>query len=330
MKKPTICVTGWYDHGNCGDESYKISFCNIFPHYEFIFSDQIIDNCDGYILGGGDVVTSHVLQNFQKISKPKHILSAAIPDSVDLNCLLNFQTIGTRDKESWIKLLNSKISAIYTPDFGFTLKGDPFKGKSIITNLFKNEKHDLYSKTIGIIINAHLIPTNDSNANKFIKFEHFCMDLSAMIDDTCASFVFIPFGYDMPWDDRATNSIIASRCKFWKKNIVIYDKLSIQQTLDIIASLDMIISTRLHSTIFSISNNIPFLDITHNHKNKNILQDNDLLNYSINYKSFSKDFGIKYVTNILKDSTNIKTKLYKTAFEQILTLEKIQKNVHLL
>ena len=55
----------------------------------------------------------------------------------------------------------------------------------------------------------------------------------------------------MPWDDRVSNGMVASFCKFWKKNVVLYDELEVQDALDIISAADVVISSRLHSTIFS-------------------------------------------------------------------------------
>lgn len=49
---------------------------------------------------------------------------------------------------------------------------------------------------------------------------------------------------------------------------------------------DAVISTRLHSTIFSITAHTPFIDITHNHKNAALLATVDKQQYSVPYEGF--------------------------------------------
>ena len=36
-----IFVYGWYNHGNLGDESYKLSFKETWPEHDFVFNDDI-------------------------------------------------------------------------------------------------------------------------------------------------------------------------------------------------------------------------------------------------------------------------------------------------
>src|SRR5207249_4018803 len=102
----------------------------------------------------------------------------------------------------------------------------------------------------------------------FVDFTKFSYDLAWVSDNTACSFVFMPFGTEMPHDDRTSNAFVSSRIKFWQKNSVIYDKLTVQETLDLVSACDAMISTRLHSSIFSVLAGVPLLDVTHNHKNK--------------------------------------------------------------
>jgi polysaccharide pyruvyl transferase WcaK-like protein len=167
------------------------------------------------------------------------------------------------------------------------------------------------------------------SASDHLKFERFCYDLAAAFDATNASFLFIPFGYRMPWDDRLANSSVAARCKFWKKNAVVYEELSIQKTLNIISSLDGMISTRLHSTIFSLSNKIPFIDITHNHKNKRLLSTISYEEASILYSEFSYQKCMASLQKILTNKKIISQEIQNLLNIQISCLKGVSDNVHL-
>lgn len=303
--KPNIGVIGWYDKGNIGDESYKIAFPLLFPEFDFIFSDVLIPNCEAYILGGGDIVNEHYLHLLQNIAN-KHIMSATISKPYNLE---NFGNIAVRDMESVRNALT--VNAQCIPDFAYVLKPDMERGKELIKLYFA--KGDLYSKTIAIIINAHLL--NDTSLKHRVKFEHFAYQLAQSIDDTSASFVFVPFGFNMPWDDRTSNSLIASKCKFYKKNAVIYDWLGVQDTLNVLAACDCVISTRLHASIFACLSSIPFIDITHNHKNKNFLETIQMTELSLPYNLINNEVLTEKI-KLTINNAEIKDRLQKITAKQ--------------
>lgn len=329
MDRYRVNVLGWYDHANCGDEAYKLAFPNLFPEYDFTFSDRVLDGFDGYVLGGGDTVNEFFLNSLLSINRPKQILSATIPDNIDPSLFKQFRVIGARDNDS-LKTLSSKgLKGTYTPDFGLRLTGNAENGKRIIQEVFREENHELYSKVVGVVINSHLAPQHGSLAFDYARFEHFCYEMAKLMDHTCASFLFIPFGYRMPWDDRAANAMMANRCKFWKKNTVVYRSLTVSETLDVVSGLDALISTRLHSSIFACSNRTPFLDITHNHKNKRLL---DTLNYSeasILYNSFSFSTAHPMLNRLLEQKNRISRDLQNIVNTQAACLDGVALNVRL-
>jgi polysaccharide pyruvyl transferase WcaK-like protein len=79
---------------------------------------------------------------------------------------------------------------------------------------------------------------------------------------------------------------------------MIYNELDVQETLDIISASDAVVSTRLHSSIFSCATETPFLDITHSHKNKYFLETIKYEKASVGYE----DFNIAKAKLILKNA----------------------------
>lgn len=329
MDSNKINVVGWYNKKNSGDESYKKAFPKVFPNYSFVFTEQPIKDADAYIIGGGDILTDSLLKTFLKIEKPKHIMSVTVSKDFDSSLFKGFRTIIVRDINSQKTLLKNKVESIVYPDFSFALEHNKDNGSSIINSLFQKEKRDLYHKKIAIVINAHLLPPYGATAFEYARFERFAFDMAIGIDETPASFIFIPFSTKQPWDDRISNGIVASRCKWWKKNIIIFDEFSVQDTIDTISACDAVVSSRLHSSIFSATTEVPFVDITHSHKNRYFLK-------TINYEKASigfSDFNPSKMTSMLKESINNKNKseeIGSIASLNKLLLNELKKNMLLL
>jgi polysaccharide pyruvyl transferase WcaK-like protein len=327
MAKQQIGILGWYGHENAGDESYKLSFPKMFPQYDCVFVEDTKDKLPVYILGGGDVVGDHFLQILKDIPK-KHIISAAI--SKEMTNLTGFSTIAVRDMQSVANAATSGVVAQYAPDFAFALNFSKERGKELIKKQFA--KRDLYNKVIAVVVNAHLLPEHGARgvSRETVAFDHLAYQLSQAIDNTSASFIFIPFGTEMPWDDRTSNSWVASRCKFHQKNTVVYDRLSAQDTIDIVSACDAVISTRLHSSIFACVAGVPFLDITHNHKNKGFLDTVGMIKLSVSYSAVNYDFLLEKLRGFLSDNVELKDELLKIANQQKAILKEFAQKVKIL
>lgn len=323
-----IGVVGFYDHANCGDESYKLSFPKLFPQYDFTFSDTPPPDADvaAFVLGGGDVVGGKFITKMHAITKPKHIMSATLSSR---SPLIKYDSITVRDKESLAVAKDCGVKASLCPDFAFALDSDPERGRSVIERLFK--EHELYERVIVVVANGYMMPADGEIEGKARLFDHFSYCLSKLADTTSASFLFLPFGVTpTPHDDRISSGIIASKCKFWKKNVVAYESLSVQETLDVISAADAMVSTRLHSSIFGCLCGTPFIDITHNHKNRAFLNEVNLQKLSMNYTGFGLDSLHAGIGEYLRDGRTLKKELLRISWDQKIRLERFAKNVRFL
>ncbi len=327
MDRKKVNVLGWYNHGNIGDESYKLAFPLVL-HTNLEFIDKLNYPKDLCILGGGDVLGGYFLEQIS-CAKKRIALSVSLSENIKKETLDLFDLICVRDTNSLTIAKEKGKNALLYPDFAFALTSHKQMGLKLLNKLFIDNSIDLYSRKIGIVINSNLLPTSNTPANKVAIFEKFCYEIAQLADTTNASFVFIPFGKSMPTDDTISNGIIASKCKFWKKNLLIKDNLTVQQTLDAISACDLVISTRLHSTIFSCISEVPFIDIIHNHKNKALIED---LNYpySISYWDFSKKDLENLINIVTTKQEEIKEKLHKITAENKIKLQEVKSNAHLL
>jgi len=303
MDREEVNVLGWYEHKNIGDDSYCLTFPLIFPKTDFTFLDKLEEPLPSCILGGGDVFGGYFLEHIQQ-AKNKIALSVSIPENATKKQLEQFSTIVVRDSFSASIAQSLNKDVLFYPDFSFALTPNKEHGNSYIINSFKKNNLDLYQKRIGIVINGNLIPNADTPANHYEAFESVCLALTDVIDTVNASFIFIPFCQSLPGDDTIANGYVAAKCKYFKKNLFIKEQLSVQNTLDVISACDIIISMRLHSSIFSVISGVPFIDILHNHKNTHFL--NDLCYYrSMSFWDFSKSELKKQINNIEQNYQDI-------------------------
>jgi polysaccharide pyruvyl transferase WcaK-like protein len=275
-----ITVLGWYSHGNCGDESYKLAFPILFPGHNFNFVDSIKSDFDRsstdlIILGGGDVVKSAFLDDLYNVKDiPMIALSVTVTEGSDIRNLKIFKKLIVRDNMSFGIAKRYHNNVAYLPDFSFILDPNKENGKRIIKEKFDEAGHKLTPRLITVVPNSYIAYNhNDALYRDVTSFNKYASEVTNIAEAVDSSFLFLPFSTKPPWDDRAICSWMADKCKKkYYKNVVIYDKLSVQETLDVISASDAVLSSRLHSTIFSTISGIPFIDVLHHDKNLGFLK----------------------------------------------------------
>lgn len=272
-----ITVLGWYGHSNTGDDAYELAFPLLLPNHILTFTDKLNNSdVDAVILGGGDILYSNFIDQLTDCSVPKYAFSVSVRKDEVLPPVA-FTKIVSRD--------NSFFSGCsWLPDFTFALSPDVDNGRRLVKKIFTGL--DLYDKVCVVVVNSNLMTKECTLARDSVTFEKLAFDLAHTIDHTNASFLFLPFGNGFPFNDRITNSMVYCKCKFWKKNAIVYEKYSVQEVLDIISAVDLVISSRLHSSIFSCISGTPFIDITHHDKNRFFLETINKQNWSIDYWRF--------------------------------------------
>lgn len=321
-----IHVYGWYNKNNCGDEAYKLAFSKVFPKYKFTFSDLDAPlTSDTCIIGGGDIFNESYVNRALK-AKNKYIISTGVNSLSPIDKIPLFDKVLVRDKDAYAQIKHFKNTA-YMPDIAVSLEPNKARGEELIKGLAN--RTDLYNKKIGIIINAYLLPNTNSLTRDFLTFHHVASHLVNIIDTTPASFVFIPMSTGMPFDDRISNGVVAHQCKFWKKNLCITDKLDVQDTLDTISACDVVISSRLHSTIFSMLSDVPFLDITHHDKNKRYVDSIGFSDCSMPYWYFDPIHFKAKLNSLMANDLIYREKIRSVKLKQKEILSKVSNQISL-
>lgn len=319
-----VLVYGWYNKGNVGDESYKLSFPRLFPGCDFTFTshldNSLLDGKDCLVLGGGNILDKKYVSAISKAvrdsgwDKPIHAFSVGYGDlgmtKEDINM---FSSIRVRDEKAVSRIASRGYSSVeYCPDAAFCMEPDIENGRRLWKEYYERQGLELYDKKVVVVFNAHLmISHNDVLLRDGLRFFQFAYDWTQIIDHTSASFMFIPFGTHFPWDDRVPNAWIASKCKWHRKNCMVYDPPSIQETLDLIASSDALVTQRFHSTIFATLGCVPFVDIFHHDKNLSFLQENGLEGWGVPYWDFTREKAKSILDSHLSGDSDV-SKLVET------------------
>lgn len=305
-----ILFYGWYENNNIGDESYRLSLPMLFPCCAPTFvnelSPEIVAANDLIVLGGGNVLNRqfvHSLAPYRGI-KPIYAVSVGCCDwSLTADDFSIFTKIIIRDRNSEHFLNGLGVKNQLLPDAAFMLLPCADEGRDLIKRQFANENSILMNKIVAVVVNAY-IPRDGQKqlARDDFRFQMFSYDLADVCDRLKASCVFIPFGCKQPWDDRVSNGWVAMKCTLPQKNVVVYEKHTPQQVLNMLAAVDVVVSTRLHSTIFSLLSGTPFLDIYHNDKNKFFKKSIAVGEY-VDYWDFSREGTLDKINGLLNISS---------------------------
>ena len=321
-------IIGWYNKNNIGDESYKVSFPKLFPQFDFDFEGKK-EQYDICILGGGDILNDHYVSKALACSAAKrYVISTSAGTAAPLEQLPQFDGIFVRDIRS-VKYLREKgVQCAYMPDVSIGLEPDKESGVQLLERMFRQEGLELYEKRIGLVLNAHLMYAKDGIlARDFITFLKSVQDMAKLADSISASFIFFPMSTQMPYDDRIANGFVASRCKFWKKNWLVQERLTVQDTLNLVSACDALVSTRLHSSVFALNSQTPFLDVLHHDKSRSFLETIHHEGHSVSYWDFSFKELEDAVERLLSNSEAHARKLKWTHHHQIETLKREAENV---
>lgn len=278
-----VTVLGWYGHGNTGDEAYRLAFPALFPGLNFEFTDRITAEPEAVVLGGGNVLSPHFLDQVVDFRSPVHLLSVGLTPK-DKVYLENTGKVLARDLASVEHLTRQR--ARYCPDFTFALNPDPVRGRQLVKDLFLGAGLEWKGRAVGVVLNAYPVVRDGLLARDLATFEKLCVDLAGIIDAVDVNFLLLPFGNGFPHNDRVPNSWLYSKAKWWKRVLPVYQHLGVQDTLDAVAGCEALFSSRLHSSIFAALAGVPFIDITHHDKNLHFLRSLEREEWSVPWWHF--------------------------------------------
>jgi len=294
-KQSRICVIGYFEHSNTGDEQYKLTFNYFLNKYlpntftiEYINCDKLLlykfQESDIIILGGGDVLNNYFLDQliikFNGKSNKILAVSVGMPYTtiLDTNKLNIIDYIFIRTKQDLSLFENSKV--FYMSDMSRYIQEitEITKNKETINEykkIIKKLKHIKKSgkKIISFSLNRHIYNVNNTeNYDKiilsFVRFIEYLLKYDYHV-------IFIPYNTNTLDDE---NDILIHNDIY---NMIDYTEcvtnvdftLSSSEILEIYDHVYINIPMRYHSCLYSIYKNVIMLPIFTTRKIKNLLLD---------------------------------------------------------
>lgn len=312
MKK--VLVYGWYNQNNLGDELFKDAFNNLFPEFEFVFTDYIrvehLKNIDAIFIGGGSLVgeplrlASNVCLDDVKKHKIFYIGVGAEtgfhPDTHG-KLLPLAQLVALRSSTNFDSIKNENPNTIVINDLVYSLQSNKVDVKK--------------PNSVLVIPNILVVPKWNSPHWKHASWEFFKTEFAQYLDDLLDkkyTVDFLPFCVNNSWNDCFVAGELISRLSNIKEKCLLDKPADLESAVQTISSYQMVITQRYHGAILADIAETPCLTIHHHDKLKNTIGS------QLSYYACNKGRLWEETNNLLKNTAilpidrNIYTSLRQT------------------
>jgi polysaccharide pyruvyl transferase WcaK-like protein len=271
---PKVLVYGWYgkSHNNLGDEFFIEIFRALFPSFQFTFVDHIfpalLKGQDAVFLGGGsflDQASSISPSAIPLLKKmPLFYLGVGVETNIhpwheELLYAAKLIVLRSSAKAEEIRRINSNV--IVATDLVYL--------HSLLAPQ-KTEKVETKAKSILILPNVSLVPQWHAEHWKHLFWEHFRHELAQFLDE------LIDQGHHPKFfsmcqskslsDDWAALAIISTMKHRSSDLLLKVAPKTIQETLDVLAGYETVITQRYHGIVLAELAGIPYMAIAHHDK----------------------------------------------------------------
>lgn len=255
-----VLVLGWYGHGNIGDEAFKASFPLLWPQCKFSFADGVPPDValryDAVMVGGGSFLDAE-MDGLDDVSLPMAFVGVGVGKAISgqmHRALDRAQVIVVRDRLSLAGLPPAlRARAMLAADLVFARPEFPaWTGQA--------------SGTVTVLLSEHFAPRGP-HAPEWVasSWTWFCRELAQMlegIDLPGKRVQFLPMSTTRAWDDRRAAAHVISRM-VRAAEVVWYDRPQISESelLQAIAGSRVVVSQRLHGSIFAKAIGVPVVAV---------------------------------------------------------------------
>jgi len=269
MNAPKILVLGFYDRQNIGDDSYQLALTRLFPKHDLRFKsiDDVTENdiydCDGcekvdiIVVGGGDVINKYFMKTIGQVlcrfRGRIYGFSVGIPfPSEGVKLLGMFDHVYVRSQRDYEVASNAigKANVTYLPDVSVV-----FSRTSLVIPCTKKpfSHHGKAAKKIGLCLAQPMFYNNPSGELLLHKIAKSMFQVAA---SDYVEFHLFSFNYSK----KESESDLFVNEKLYKllhhMRLVVTNhteatSTTVQGMLKLIDKMDVIISSRYHSVMFS-------------------------------------------------------------------------------
>lgn len=266
-----INVLGWYGMNNVGDEVFRHVFCELLAGHElrFVTPPSSCDDCDVVVLGGGAVVSPFYLERLPSGNYDLYAVGVDLAYETEADLLKGLPIRGAVMRNR-ADLARMPCHAEYAPDLAFLMRPS---GADVLSRYKKTAK-----KTVGVFATDYVNPAIDRPVNEFSgRAASFKTGMAKELDLLAAAgyeVILVPCATGGYGDDRRINLDIAAFMK--GKPTLVFDTLSPQEMIDLIAGLDAAVCMRYHSHIFCVVAGTPFVSVEYTRKVRCFLSENGI------------------------------------------------------
>ena len=296
-----IALCGFYGKNNFGDDLMQDCLSEILSKNKknkvHVFSDLESENiqdgllnkkhlhCDLIVIGGGGIINKNFwvfkdggIDDLISSWKETIFLNVNVYPDILKNeeFILKLKSLNSqwwvRDSESHKILKSIGIDSVVMPDIAF------YKTKSVIKN--NKEKKLIFFPNYYAFFNAF----SDSSVHDWIVAQRNFSVLANYFNHLIERGwdITISFSQHGEIDDRIIGAMILAQIK--DKSKVTWDIIptSWEEKIKLIQKHDVVLSMRYHTTLISVINRIPCIDIVHHDKNKYFWKDLQFFNKDLN------------------------------------------------
>ena len=286
---PRILVYGWYGQGNLGDDLFIECFKQLFPTYNFIFTDHItashLKNVDAVFFGGGSFLTDSpkISAEALDILKKLRIFYIGVGTETKINpvhqeLMKLAKLIATRSSVNIDSVKEINPNTILIQDLVYCLP------EQSCSNKIKD--------SILVIPNILVVPKWSDPHWKHVSWDFFKTEFCQLLDEYCKqgyNIKFLPMCINDHWNDQNAAVEIINRMTEGKGSFILNKSVDIQSAIETISKYELVISQRFHGTVLARLARTPCLTIHHHDKLKNIGD------YSLSYYGLSKSNVIEQI-----------------------------------
>lgn len=253
-------VVGWYGRGNCGDDAFKYAFRELFPGQTFQFDGGSrpleLQADDQVILGGGDVINQFYLDRIPKETSFSIVgCGLGYTSEVELLKDRKIKAALFRNRSDSELASKSGIDAAYSPDICFAMP--PRAARKLPPGM--------RTKKLGVILSGHAEPgIGQRDIKGAAYFEYMKWELAAILDDVSQYYDihWISFSSDVDHFDETAH--YSTRKKMQKRSNQFFWPYKADEPLsqiELLASMDAVVTMKFHGAIFATIHGIPFVSI---------------------------------------------------------------------
>lgn len=270
MQINKIVVLGFYNKNNLGDELFKEAFKQIFPKYDFTFTDEItssiLEGVSSVFIGGGSLLDGapKIKPDALEKLKEKNIFYIGVgsetnihPIHQELMKIAKLIAIRNNHRLDIIKELNN--NTIVIPDLVYALQSKSIKNKSV-------------NKSILILPNALVVPSWEDPQWKHAAWNYFKSEFAQFLDSLIESNYKINF-FSMCQNNKSNDNWAAIEIINHMKNksdnlLLTVNCNNIYEITNLFSQYENIITQRFHGIVLAQMTQKPYLAIHHHDKLK--------------------------------------------------------------